>query len=246
MEFDFYHQFKAYPTVELVRIISEPGHYQADAIAAAERLLHERNVSREERDGADLLLREEEAEKMARSQQREIYKEQIADIVLPVMQPTPSLQPARWFKSFLFVFGVYYIICFYLFIKNQIYFLQCERCEFGGQVVLNFIGVTYLSVTFFLLLKNKRWAWIMMMAANIADILMGAYRIYVLYKYKDVIHVSVSEKVFTFAFPIAIVLFLWRPVISDYFGVTGTTKRRTLQLGILFGLVFDAIKIWVL
>lgn len=80
MEFEFYERFAAYSSADLIIIVRQPDQYQAEAIAAAERILQERDISETDREQAEQFFRNEESAKMAREERLQSYRDKVVDL----------------------------------------------------------------------------------------------------------------------------------------------------------------------
>ena len=178
MEFNFYEQFGDYSTSDLLAIVQQPGKYQAEAVSAAELLLKERVVSDSERADVQQHLAAVAAEERQRSEQGEARMQKIAEYVNPTLNPEKALSPRRLFFILLIVFGISYCFLFYGFIKSQLHLLRCEGCRADPGTWLGLFQVAYETITFFLLVRKKRWGWILLFVSNAAVVLPLLYDLY--------------------------------------------------------------------
>jgi len=238
MELDFYSHFSRYTTVELLAVVRRPEQYQPEAVAAAQRLLQERNVTDGDLDEANTHLLHLEIEKVARSARNDHYKQQIMDAVQPIVAPRDEIVPARWYRIYIILFGIYYFWDLYKFVKHQIVYLRCEGCTIDVTVLGAVINLLYLTVVFFLLLRNKRWAWILLMVAAVGTIIPNIYLIYSVVKYWRFARNQFSAILLEQLLPIITILFLMRGPIKEFFGIDPQTKNRTLIVGAVVGLLY--------
>ena len=173
--------------------------------------------------------------------------ERMADAVSPLVASSTPMPPAKWFKYFLFGFGCLYIRAFYIFVEGQIAFLKCERCPGGELVFLNFLAIAYLTFVFFMFFKNKRWGWILFMVYGIKGLVGDTIGFYYLYKLWRISPKSISfiGEAMGLVIPVMVILFLWRPVIAEYFGIEASTKRRTMWAGVVVGLIGAGFSQWI-
>lgn len=237
----FYEDFRRYSTIELIKIVRESEDYQPEAVAAAQQLLLERNITSEEMEEALRNLQKAADEKGQGMQKIANIKDQIADVVSPVLVPETPLTPSRWFRVFLIFYGVLYAWSFYGFVKQQVYFLRCEDCKGDISLLGSFVNILFLSVVFFLLLMKKRWSWILLVAGDISAILTGVFGLYTMYKYRNVIRFEIGMIVYTAVIPVGLLLFLWRSSIAEFFGVDEKTKKWTALAGVVLGVLYIAM-----
>jgi hypothetical protein len=143
MGFDFYDQFTAYSTADLIIIVRQPDHYQAEAIAAVERILQERNISEADREQAEQFLRDEESAKMAREEKLQSYRDKVVDFAEPLLMPRAEVSPWKWYRLFLTGYILVYVRAFYSFVRNEIGVLHREY-EVGFFELLDFADIDLL------------------------------------------------------------------------------------------------------
>jgi hypothetical protein len=107
-QLEFYNQYKLYSTADLINIVREKESYQPVAVLAAEQLLREREVSTVDQEEADQYLLEKETKRMASTGRVDSYKAAVVDWVEPIVRPSEDLQPHKWYRIFLVVYGFWY------------------------------------------------------------------------------------------------------------------------------------------
>src|ERR1700722_8979575 len=105
---EFYDLFQQNSTADLINIVREKDNYQAAAVLAAEQLLRERDVSATDEEEADHYFREKEMKRMAATARVDSIKAVAADWVEPLARPSTELQPYKWYRIFLVVYGFWY------------------------------------------------------------------------------------------------------------------------------------------
>jgi hypothetical protein len=246
MEIDFYKEFANYSTAELLLITREPDKYQPAAIEAAELLLQRRVITPVDAQEADRQISAQADAESVRLKRMNSYKEQVAEVLEPVIVPNTTLDPAKWFKLFLWSYGLYYAWVLYKVVKTQVLFFGCENCKGYPTVWGGVINAIFLTIVFFFLLKNKRWGWIFLIVSNIGAIITLMLQLLLFYKYRDLLPIDPLSLIIAFGVPVLYVLFLWRPSIAVFFGVDVRTKRRSAWVGIAVGLLYCGIIEWVL
>jgi hypothetical protein len=241
MDLDFYNEFIHRSTVELLVITKEPEKYQPAAIEAAERLLRERGVSVADLEAADLQMLLEANAQSAKLLRIDAYREQVASVLEPVLIPNAPFNPEKWFKLFLVIYGLIYAWVLFHVVKSQLDLLDCKGCKGDPTMLGGPINAIFLTVVFFLLLKNRKWGWILLMASNITVVMTAFVQLQVLYKYRHVFSTGPVQYLSPFLLPVLYVLFLWRPAIAAFFGVDVKTKRRTAVVGFAAGLLYCVI-----
>ncbi len=246
MEIDFYKEFSHYTTVALLIITQEPDTYQSAAIEAAKQLLQGRIITPADREEAEQHFTQKSDTQSAEFSRMNIYKEQITNVLEPVIVPNMPLDPAKWFKLFLWAYGFFYVWILYKVIRTQVYFLHCKDCGGYPSVWGGPINAIFLTIVFFFLLKNKKWAWILLVVSNIIAMITLVNEMQVLYQYRGVLPISSTWVVFRILYPIVFVSFMWRPVIATFFGVNVQSKLRSLWAGLTLGILYFAVLEWVI
>lgn len=239
MDFDFYDQYRNYSTTDLLRIINQADQYQKEAVEAAQKVLGERTVTAE-----DMVLmergEEEERQRMAGAGGLQPYAEKFREVVGPVATGRP-LSPSRWFNLFLVVYGIGYAVGLYQFVHDQMIFLKCETCKGDYNLWAGFIRILFSTVLFLLLFKNRRVAWMLLVVGAISAVFTNTMQLFVLYKYRAVLHVSPVYTILNFIFPIAFALFVLKPSIITFFGLSEGAKRKTVWAGIIVGILYCGV-----
>jgi len=237
MEFEFYERFAAYSTADLIIIVRQPDQYQAEAIAAAERILQERDISETDREQAEQFFRNEESAKMAREERLQSYRDKVVDFAEPLLMPQAEVSPWKWYRLFLTGYILIYIRAFYYFVRTEIMILR-HGLELGWFILADFADIAYLSVVLYLLVKKNRWGWILLFVGSVCEIAINFIQLEQLYKYRGVVRPNVGNVAFEILFPILLVFFLWKRSITDFFRVDAIIRKRSLLAGVAIGVVY--------
>ena len=155
MNFNFYEQYKSYPTVELLKIVHNQADYQPEAIVAANRLLAERTVSDTEHAEAQVYIDDVTAAKQRKKDIANLYKEKAVDILEPIIQPTTELQPEKWLRLFLLAVTVQYLYTAYKNVVYIIWFSKCDTCSFDLTVSFQYL-IYYFFLCFYGFCTNAK------------------------------------------------------------------------------------------
>jgi len=238
--FNFYEQFGNYTTSDLLKIVQQPDKYEAEAVSAAELLLNERVVSDSERAEVHGHLIAIQAGEQHRSGQAGARMHKIAEFVNPALSPEKALSPRRLFYILLIAYGVSYCFSLYGFIKGQVHYLRGENGRADASMGLNFLQVAYETIAFFLLVRKKRWGWILLFVLSVVSALSLLYDLYFWHKTIGSIpglnHGITAAMILVVLYPIVIASFLWRPVMTRIFGIDRATKRYSLLAGAVIGI----------
>lgn len=236
--FDFIEKLKHYSNVELLKIVKRPNEYQIDAVNAATQLLGERQVSSEEIEMANHYFDEIEKVEKQKREKIEGFKNKTKDFFEPVLQPTDKVEPRKWLNLFLLVIGLQYAWTLFDMGRPVVWFFQCEDCEFDFSILLSILTILYIPVIFFLLLKAKRWGWILLFADTLFSLILRLSESYVFFKYQEVHRGDTISFVLPIFIKIAFIYFLWSDSISDFFKVNKRIKVKTLIITIAVVMLF--------
>jgi hypothetical protein len=229
-DINFYDQFRQYSTTDLLRISLQPDHYQPEAVSAADRLLKERETSPDERQQVEQALREE----ASIPDRFTAYKEKVAEAMQPMIAPSPDY-PAQWFSFFKWTFAAFCVYNYYLVIKFCIVFWRCPDCEGIGSLIYELFYIAYLTITFFLLAKKRRWGWILLFTGAVISVFLYGDILVARYKYREIGIFSPAYSISAILLPIALIAFLWQTRTGEFFAVDDRTKRQAAIAGVVIG-----------
>lgn len=225
MAFDFYDEYKDYPNLDLLRIIRNPGDYQPPAVAAAGRVLEERQVPVEEIAALDQTLQGLTEAEWYKSEKFTRMTAKTADLFPPISQLHTEAEPFKWVNLLLLVMGIHYAWMLFRMIKGLIRLLP--RSSFYWFDLINFLPIVYVPFLFILLFKRKRWGWILLFADNLAALIMMVSEGYIFFKFRHLYHSSITSFILPIMIRSAFTFFLWRNAIAEHFGVSAKNKKRT-------------------
>ncbi len=147
--------------------------------------------------------------------------------------PEPNLEPGekaaspKWMYLLLLALAVPYAYVFSEAAKYLQHRLPCTGCEPEFSFFACLFTLFYIPVVFILLLKRKRWGWILLFADLLFSFLVGCDPTLPLAQYSD--FYKSTKTAFGIPFPVwgIFALILWRPAVAAYFGVSPETKERT-------------------
>jgi hypothetical protein len=235
MDFNFYDQYKTLSNVDLLKIVKKSAGYQPAAVEAATLLLAEREVPQADIDEVEGYFQEKAKSK---TEKINAYKEKAADFLEPIAYPGPEIKAVKWLNIFLVVVGLNYLWTLYLTVRSFVRILGCRDCGFDYTHGLQGLYLLYIPVVFYLLIKQKRWGWILLFADNVIAFILGLRSSVTFFEYRFIHH---GDPV-AFLLPIflhgGLAFFLWRKDISAFFGVTDKEKKNTIGVALLLALLF--------
>lgn len=225
MNFNFYDLYRVYSNVELLRIISRADEYQPEAVNAASLILKDRDVTDEDLAEAEQFF----ADKKAKAEIIEAYKSKAKDFLQPIIQPTADVKPSKWLNILLLLVALDYLWVLYHAVRDVVLYLRCDHCEFDLFFFLfSLLGIVYVPFIFFLLLKRKRWGWILLFADSGITALSRFSQMLLLFKYHGMHVGNTTTYIVAILIKAGFLIFLWRKEISDYFNVSLKAKQYTL------------------
>jgi len=227
MNFDFHEQFKDYSNIDLLKIVRQPANYQVTAITAAEDILSTRQVSEEEISVVDQYLLDIENSEKDKKEKINALKSKVTDFLEPVLEPSEKTEPNKWVNIMLLILGILYVWTLFNTARSLIRFLQCSYCEFNIGIIFGLLPAIYTPFIFYLLIKRRRWGWILLFAENLYVLISGICNAYFFFKYQGYYHGVTASYLLPLLIRATFAIFLWRDYIVNYFGVTYETKKST-------------------
>lgn len=227
MNFDFYQQYKDYPNTELLKIVRRPSDYQPAAVAVASELLSKRQITPEDLQIVDEYFQQIEDGIKAKKEMVGALQSKASDFLQPVLHPTDKVEPQKWLNILLLVVAIQYLWTLFKTIRRLIVFIECYNCQFGIFDASYLLTLAWISVIFYLLLKQRRWGWILLFADNLFTLILVLTESYWFFKYQRIHHGNTTYFLAEILARIAFVCFLWRPLIASYFTVSNRTKANT-------------------
>jgi hypothetical protein len=230
MDFDFHQQFKDYSNIDLLKIVRQPANFQPAAVKAAEDILSDRQISQEEISAADQHILDIENSEKNKKEKIDELKHKVADFLEPVIRPNEKVEPDKWVNILLLVIGLQYAWTIFKTVKGLIAYFKCTYCSFDIIIAISLISLIYIPVIFYLLLKRRRWGWIILFAENLFIVISSVYQSYTFFKYQYIHNGDTTSYLVQILIRAAFVSFLWRNSITEHFGVSKETKKKTAQI----------------
>lgn len=225
MSFDFIREYQQYPNLGLLKIIRQPNDYQQEAVTAASHILNDRQIARKELQSLNRSLQQLEAAKKQKIEKIERLRSNAATFLSPILQPQKKIEPLQWLSYLLLVIGLQYAWTLFGFGKRLVRLLNREHFFWVDYIEL--VTILYIPVIFYLLVKKRRWGWILLFADDFASIIMSSSQSYIFFKYQPIHHGTTTSFIVPILIRAAFAYFLWRAEIAELFGVNTGTKKRT-------------------
>ena len=227
MNFDFYQQYKNYSNIELLKIVRRPDDYQPAAVAVAAQILHERQVTPAEISSVDEYFLDIEKSAKAKKEKIDALKNKATDFLEPVLHPGEKVEPNKWVNILLLIIAAQYAWSLFNTAKGLIRFFQCDYCTFDIGFLIEYLTLLYVPLIFFLLIKRRRWGWILLFSDNLFTLISSVSQSYIFFKYQSIHHGATTSFLLPILIKAAFVFFLWRDPIAGHFGVNHDTKKKT-------------------
>ena len=237
MDFDFYQYYQSLGTVELLKVLDNTDDYQPGAIEAVRKILTEREITENDRNEASA-QRQQVLEKERKKQEAiDAYKEKAADFLQPLIKPGPGVTAEKWLNILLLFIALRYLWSFYHTIRSQIYFFRnCINCSLDILQWFQIANLIYVPVVFYLLLKRKRWGWILLFGDQVISFILGIGNLYIFFKHFAAF--SNGSEFLPMIIEAVFIFFLWRKPIAILFGVSENAKKDTLILSCMIAIAF--------
>jgi hypothetical protein len=227
MDFDFYKQYKDYSNIDLLKIVRQPANYQSNAIAAAEDILRDRQLSPEDISIVDQYFLNIENLEKDKKEKIDALKYKVTDFLEPLFPHNEKVEPKKWLNILLLTIAVQYAWTLFKTVERLIRFFQCNYCSFDVTVVMGLFTLIYVPIIFFLLFKKRRWGWILLFADNLFVLISAISQSYIFFEYQSVHQGSMTSFLVPILIRVAFMSFLWRDSIANLFGIPHETKKKT-------------------
>ena len=221
----FLNTFQQYSNVELLKIVKRPADYQPEAINAAAEILTSRNVSEQELNEVEFFYYNIDLKEQEKQEKLNAINDKVTDFLEPLLQPKTETNPGKWLNVFLLFIAIQYLWYIFKTVERFIDFYKNHYLfdfTYAGDVLTLF----YVPLVFYLLYKRKKWGWILLFADAAFSGSSLLSESWILFKYQDIHHGNVSTFLWSVFAEVALVIFLWRPEIADWFGIDEKEKKK--------------------
>jgi hypothetical protein len=235
MEIDFYQDYKDLPVPELVKVARSPWDYLPEAVTAAQQILRERGISAEEIAAEEWKLAQKEMSDALTEKRFSDYFDWVREL-FPSAEEGPRSRP--WIYLFLLSYALYYVYNIYLVVATLAYFARCEACSHTGFAIFALVVESvYLTATLFFLLKQKPLGWALLFIQAVVLNCIKFSMFYKLYARHAYLPSLLTFYVLPFLVYVAVVIFLWRPFVLEFFRVRPKFRDIAALVAIGLGIV---------
>ncbi len=219
---DFYRLYEDLPVPELVRIARTPSDYMPEAVSAAERILKERGIAKEEIDAEEWAIAQKEMEDGINRHKRRDYAAWIGELFGRDLSSDSS---ETWLMAFILLYSIYYLYNIFVVIRQIAWLYKHGSSSFGTALLISdLILASYITLCFYYILKQLWLGWSLLLILAV----------YIICKKFSILfhHYAHHELFFARAFMLTLptliyVMFgviLWRPFIITTFKIDAKIK----------------------
>lgn len=236
---EFHERFSKYSNIELLKIIRTKEEYQLTAIQTAEKILSERTISNEDRQEVENYFTQKNKEQEKKEKKISELKNHILDITTSFIQPSEKTDLNKWFKVLLFALVLQYLWNFYRLIKNIFESFKYSTDFLNFYFLFYIAQIVYVSLIFYFVYKKNKIGWIIMFCDAFICLFGSIPNLFMYTKYIDVIGAGTnpSKPFFEVFLRGAILAFLWRKEVCEYFSVTEKVKQKTFKIILAISLI---------
>lgn len=228
MNFDFYKLYSSFSNTELLKITNAAEGYMPEAVAAAQKLLSERQVTEQEIDEVNVYYQSLQNEARYRQDVHNGIKEAIGDFIQPVVKPEGEVQPEKWLHIFLVIYLIKFIVIAFTTIKYEYdVIFRCEDCKFGGMELFGLLEIIFYAAIIWLLFKRKALGWVGAVFDSIFSTCSVVLQIIALYRF-PFLHTSKAGSFFVLIVYAFLVAYLAGEGCRALFGVEKKLLIKTL------------------
>lgn len=240
MDFDFKKEYEKLSNTELLAILEHAGRYQPDAVIAAKEVLETRSISQEEEETLARDLRKTQAQahykKVLNTRIRNTIQDKLQYLLTPSQNLTEVQNISRWITvlvGFLIIRYLFNLPHLILSVKD---FFTYSEDYLNIDLLLIILGIIYMPWICYLLVKRRRWGWIIFLAncmfmavsrtlSSILFYIFQSYTYKILFRNADLDWVNALFIIFLNS---TLVYYMLKPSVLDYFDISTPIKKRTI------------------
>ena len=236
MDPDFYQLYQDLPVPELVKVARTPSDYLPEAVSAAQRILMERGITKEEIAAEEWAIAQKEMGDGIKRHRRRDYAAWIGELSGRDLPANPS---ERWLTVFLLLYVVYYCYSIFVVIRQLAWLYRCTNCPpFSGALLTDdLVFAGYISLCLYCILRQLWLGWSLLLIRVVYVICTKFSVLFHLYAHNELFF----ERAYVLTLPTLIYIvfgiILWRPYVLSTFKIDTKIKSRTLLVAALAGVV---------
>jgi hypothetical protein len=238
MSLDFNKIYKDYSNAELLKILKRPTEYQPAAITAATQILEKRHVTSDDHQIVDDYFNDIDNNKKVRKEKTEDLRDKTLDLLEPVLKPSPEIEANKWVNILLLLLAIQYLWTIVVAVIQVVNYTQCYDCSMDISFWAKASAIVYVPFIFFLLLKRRRWGWILLFADNLFSVIARLSQAYIFFKYQSVHQGDTASFLLPLFIRSAFLYFLWREPIAEHFRIDEKTKMKTAKITTIITLLY--------
>jgi hypothetical protein len=235
MALPFEETFRLLTNVQLLEVVRNAGEYDPEAVRVARQLLSTREVTAAEYQAEEEIQAARQHWLRQKALRRELVQK-ARHLIQPLQYPEESLTTNKWYRILLLCIVLRYVIALWLDGK-YLRCLHCPTCRWYPFDVLFLLPLVYLPVFFYLLVKKRKWGWILIFSDTLLSAFSSATTFYMLFAFSSIIkNKEYATSLALTALYAGLAIFLWKDQVSMFFHVSQKTKVNTLLvIGVFCG-----------
>ena len=234
MDFDFKNSFKDYSDQELIRTVLYPSAYQPEAIAAAEALLKERQVSDNDIARVRMHLEQEWQQEEERKRKSTIFK--TTEFLEPVLDPRKATDAVKW-VNILCIVQVIWLLA--ELVGDNFAIKVFSGSQFTLTMYIELVNFLASCAILYLFYYKRRAGWILSLSAVVFGFVVTAFKESVVwFKFGPTRDLAST---FILVVYTAYFFILLRDNMVTFFSVSEVTKKKTILVSVLLAIAFIAL-----
>ena len=238
MDPDFYQQYQDLPIPELVKVARTPEDYLPEAVVAAERILRERGISREEIAAEEWIIAQKEMVDGLQKVRRRDLAGRIRELFELDRSGRPAGRAERWYTAFLLFYGLYFVYTMSVSISRLVWQAHCTDCVSSPVSFLawNLGFAIYVTVTLYYILRQAwlGWSLVVIQLVFLVCRILGGIMHFLARHYVPQFSPSLYVLVVVY---IGLGIIIWQPHMRSTFKINAATQSRTLLVAAFIGLI---------
>lgn len=237
MENDFFDRYSGYSNIELLRIIEQSVNYQPKAVETARQILNTRNITDEEKAFVINELKQIREKEAVKKEKVDGFMRLVTGLVEPLINPQKKLDYSKWFYILCICMTLQYIVVVYKAVKYFAEFWSYGSYTFGAYETLEIVHLVYIPFLIYLLLKRKKWGWILTFFNSIFINISSIAGLFIFFKYID----FYNDDLVNFLFPVVYYSFmiynLLKPEVKELFAIDSILQRKIIVYSTLISVI---------
>lgn len=220
---------------ELIEITINSESYESEAVQIANDFILERNIDESEINKVKFELDRISFEKEKRRNQINSLTEQVKVFFKPIFSHSDEISPKKWLNSFIFLVAIQFI---WILIELLSSFSSVYDPFDMAYYIMIF---TYIITVSYLLLKRKKWGWILLFGEKLLIIFFSIV-FFIVFLINDILpEKEVGEFFWAFLISIVFISFLMKKEIYSFFNILDEERAKYIKRISIFSISLVSI-----